>query len=111
MQHRVFFADEDAAIAAGDRPCGSCLRLKDRQWVADHPSWPLAALDPRALGDSPHLPGGRGDLLERAGLHDQAGEAFTEAAARSSNESERAVLRRRAAENRSPGWLTTRRNA
>jgi predicted RNA polymerase sigma factor len=41
----------------------------------------------------------RGDLLERAGLHAQASEAFTEAAERTRNESERAVLRRRAALN------------
>ena len=38
-------------------------------------------------------------LLERAGLNAQAGEAFTEAAARTSNEGERAVLQRRATEN------------
>jgi predicted RNA polymerase sigma factor len=38
----------------------------------------------------------RGDLLERTGLNAQAAEAFTEAAARSSNESERALLQRRA---------------
>ena len=35
VQHRVFFADEEAAIAAGYRPCGHCLRPKYRQWVAD----------------------------------------------------------------------------
>jgi predicted RNA polymerase sigma factor len=40
-----------------------------------------------------------GDLLERAGLHAQASEAFTEAAARTRNESERALLHRRAAMN------------
>ena len=49
-----------------------------------------------ALGDSPLVPSVRGDLLERAGLHAQAGAAFTEAAARTRNESERAVLHRRA---------------
>ena len=59
----------------------------------------LADLDARALGDSPLLQSVRGDLLERAGLNAQAGEAFTEAAARTSNESERAVLQRRAREN------------
>ncbi len=59
----------------------------------------LADLDARALGDSPLLPSVRGDLLERAGLYTQASEAFTEAAARTSNESERAVLQRRAKEN------------
>ena len=29
---RVFFADEDVAIAAGYRPCGACLREKYREW-------------------------------------------------------------------------------
>jgi RNA polymerase sigma factor (sigma-70 family) len=59
----------------------------------------LEALDSGALGDSPLVPSVRGDLLERAGLHAQAGEAFTDAAARTRNESERALLQRRAAEN------------
>ena len=59
----------------------------------------LEELDAGALGDSPLVPSVRGDLLERAGLHAQAGEAFTDAAARTRNESERALLRRRAAEN------------
>jgi len=35
VQHRVFFADEDAAIAAGYRPCGHCLRPQYRRWLAD----------------------------------------------------------------------------
>ena len=30
--HRVFFADEAAAIAAGYRPCGCCLRERHRRW-------------------------------------------------------------------------------
>ncbi len=60
----------------------------------------LAALDAGALGESPLVPSVRGDLLERAGLHTEASVAFTEAAARSGNEGERAVLARRAAENR-----------
>jgi RNA polymerase sigma factor (sigma-70 family) len=59
----------------------------------------LAELDARDLGDSPLLPSVRGDLLERAGLNAPAGEAFSEAAARTMNESERAVLQRRATEN------------
>ena len=59
----------------------------------------LAKLDARDLRDSPLLPSVRGDLLERAGLNAQAGDAFTEAAARTNNESERAVLKRRAKEN------------
>jgi predicted RNA polymerase sigma factor len=56
----------------------------------------LEVLDSEALGDSPLVPSVRGDLLELAGLHAQASEAFTEAAALTRNESERAVLRRRA---------------
>ena len=39
----------------------------------------LERLDADALGDSPLVPSVRGDLLERAGLHAQAGEAFAEA--------------------------------
>lgn len=31
-QHRVFFADEATAIAAGYRPCGACMREKFKQW-------------------------------------------------------------------------------
>ena len=57
----------------------------------------LEELDDDVLGDSPLVPSVRGDLLERAGLTAQASEAFTEAAARSRNESERAILHRRAA--------------
>ena len=56
----------------------------------------LDGLDAGVLGDSPLVPSVRGDLLERAGLHAEAGAAFTDAAARTRNESERAVLLRRA---------------
>jgi predicted RNA polymerase sigma factor len=56
----------------------------------------LEELDPSTLGDSPLVPSVRGDLLERAGLHAQASAAFTEAAACTRNEGERAVLHRRA---------------
>jgi predicted RNA polymerase sigma factor len=59
----------------------------------------LDELDADLLGDSPLVPSVRGDLLERAGLHAQASEAFAEAAARTRNESERAVLNRRAEQN------------
>ncbi len=33
-RHRVFFADEATAIAAGYRPCGACQREKYREWKA-----------------------------------------------------------------------------
>jgi hypothetical protein len=32
VNHRVFFADENTAIAAGYRPCGTCLRKQYIQW-------------------------------------------------------------------------------
>ena len=32
VKHRVFFADEQAAIAAGFRPCANCLPEKYREW-------------------------------------------------------------------------------
>jgi methylphosphotriester-DNA--protein-cysteine methyltransferase len=33
-RHRVFFADEATAVAAGYRPCGSCLRAQYAAWKA-----------------------------------------------------------------------------
>ncbi|KXO98490.1 RNA polymerase sigma factor [Tsukamurella pseudospumae] len=64
----------------------------------------LDAVDPGALGDSPLLPSVRGDLLERAGRHAEAAERFDDAARSTRNEGERALLERRARENRSePG--------
>jgi RNA polymerase sigma factor (sigma-70 family) len=59
----------------------------------------LEELDVDSLGDSPLIPSVRGDLLERAGLHSDAAEAFTEAAARTRNAGERALLQRRAEQN------------
>ncbi|GHO82271.1 metal-binding protein [Dictyobacter formicarum] len=32
VKHRVFFADEATAIAAGYRPCGSCMKEKYALW-------------------------------------------------------------------------------
>ncbi|MBT9256447.1 metal-binding protein [Phycicoccus sp. MAQZ13P-2] len=34
VQHRVFFADEEVALAAGYRPCASCLRPEYHRWRA-----------------------------------------------------------------------------
>ena len=59
----------------------------------------LGQMDAGVLDDSPLVPSVRGDLLERAGLHAQASEAFVEAASRTRNESERALLQRRAEQN------------
>jgi RNA polymerase sigma factor, sigma-70 family len=59
----------------------------------------LDALPAGALSESPLVPSVRGDLLERAGRHTQARAAFTEAAALTKNESERAILVGRAEKN------------
>jgi predicted RNA polymerase sigma factor len=56
----------------------------------------LEGLEAGVLGDSPLVPSVRGDLLERAGRHAEASKAFTEAATRTRNSSERAVLQQRA---------------
>jgi hypothetical protein len=37
QKHRVFFADEATAIAAGYRPCGNCMRDQYRAWRANQP--------------------------------------------------------------------------
>ena len=63
----------------------------------------LDAIDPAALRDSPLGPAVRGDLLERAGRHAEAAASFTDAAGRTRNSGERAVLQRRAEENASRG--------
>jgi methylphosphotriester-DNA--protein-cysteine methyltransferase len=34
VQHRVFFADEATAVAAGYRPCGTCLPDEHAAWKA-----------------------------------------------------------------------------
>ena len=34
VRHRVFFADEPTAIAAGYRPCAVCMREEYRRWKA-----------------------------------------------------------------------------
>ncbi|MBK7820493.1 MAG: metal-binding protein [Tessaracoccus sp.] len=34
IQHRVFFADEATAVAAGFRPCGTCIRPQYKVWKA-----------------------------------------------------------------------------
>jgi methylphosphotriester-DNA--protein-cysteine methyltransferase len=34
IAHRVFFADEQAAVSAGYRPCAVCLPEAFRQWKA-----------------------------------------------------------------------------
>lgn len=60
----------------------------------------LDAVGPDGLGDSPLLPSVRGDLLERAGRHGEAVAAFSLAASLTRNEGERAVLLRRAEDNR-----------
>ncbi|MEO7131899.1 MAG: sigma-70 family RNA polymerase sigma factor [Dermatophilaceae bacterium] len=64
----------------------------------------LENVDAAALGGSALIPSVRGDLLERAGQHAQASEAFTEAATRTRNDSERTLLQHRAELNQMPIW-------
>jgi len=54
VQHRVFFADEATAIAAGFRPCGHCLRERYREWKAGAMT---VRLDARLPFDHEHLLG------------------------------------------------------
>jgi hypothetical protein len=42
-RHRVFFADEATAMAAGFRPCGACMRHRYTEWKADGSEWERAA--------------------------------------------------------------------
>jgi RNA polymerase sigma factor (sigma-70 family) len=60
----------------------------------------LDAVDASALSGSPLVPSVRGDLLERAGRHADAGAAFAEAAALTRTAGERGLLQRRADDNR-----------
>ncbi|WP_431921200.1 Ada metal-binding domain-containing protein [Nonomuraea jabiensis] len=46
VKHRVFFADEATAVAAGYRPCAVCLPEHYRNWKAQRDENSLAA-DPR----------------------------------------------------------------
>lgn len=32
VQYRVFFKDEETAIAAGYRPCGVCMKAEYKRW-------------------------------------------------------------------------------
>jgi hypothetical protein len=38
VRHRVFFADEATAIAAGYRPCAVCMPAEYKAWKAAQPS-------------------------------------------------------------------------
>jgi hypothetical protein len=40
VRHRVFFVDEATAIAAGFRPCGSCLKPAYAAWRASRDGTP-----------------------------------------------------------------------
>jgi methylphosphotriester-DNA--protein-cysteine methyltransferase len=37
VKHRVFFADEAAAVAAGYRPCARCMPEQYRRWKSGDP--------------------------------------------------------------------------
>jgi AraC family transcriptional regulator of adaptative response / DNA-3-methyladenine glycosylase II len=54
VQHRVFFADEATALAAGFRPCGHCLRERHREFKTGAL---IVRLDARRPFDAEHLVG------------------------------------------------------
>lgn len=37
IRHRVFFRDEETAIAAGYRPCSVCMKEEYQKWKGNHP--------------------------------------------------------------------------
>lgn len=51
---RVFFADEATAIAAGFRPCGTCLRARYQVWRRG--GMPGSPLFPWLISPSPSAP-------------------------------------------------------
>src|SRR3954468_12483200 len=53
VRHRVFFADERAAIAAGYRPCAACLPERYAAWKRG--DWPPAAVRGVRLDRSPGM--------------------------------------------------------
>jgi methylphosphotriester-DNA--protein-cysteine methyltransferase len=40
IAHRVFFADEQTAIAAGYRPCGVCMSEEYKKWKSQNKKYP-----------------------------------------------------------------------
>src|SRR5882757_10661644 len=44
VAHRVFFADQPTAVAAGYRPCAVCLPQQYAAWIADAPHIPAAGV-------------------------------------------------------------------
>lgn len=52
VAHRVFFADEQAAIDAGFRPCAVCMPLAHAEWQAETmpPTTPPATPPEGAVG-------------------------------------------------------------
>lgn len=52
VRHRVFFADEATAIAAGYRPCGVCMMKRYAAWRADPGGFRSSCPSPRRERDS-----------------------------------------------------------
>jgi methylphosphotriester-DNA--protein-cysteine methyltransferase len=48
VRHRVFFASEADAVAAGYRPCAVCLPAEYRAWRAEHATGPPSPRSRRA---------------------------------------------------------------
>nr|WP_293362385.1 Ada metal-binding domain-containing protein [Phenylobacterium sp.] len=61
VRHRVFFADEATAVAAGYRPCARCLRERYAAWKA--------SAQPSSAASGPTSPGS-GSGRETGSSHD-----------------------------------------
>nr|WP_110004529.1 Ada metal-binding domain-containing protein [Geodermatophilus normandii] len=61
VNHRVFFADEATAIAAGYQPCSRCMPEKQREWErtpTPQPHAPAAPGRAKSLTGNDHWGGG-----------------------------------------------------
>jgi RNA polymerase sigma factor (sigma-70 family) len=96
----------DVLARLGDNPVVQVNRAV-AHGRAFSPEEGLAVLDDvadhRSLATSHLVPAVRGDLLTRAGRHDEAADAFERAASLTGNEAERTLLTDRAADARSQG--------
>jgi hypothetical protein len=60
VQHRVFFADETTALAAGYRPCAVCLPEKHAAWkTRNRSSTSMSDVSDRPDEEWRQFPGGR----------------------------------------------------
>ena len=62
VTHRVFFADEATAVAAGYRPCARCLPVQYREWKANASGGGSSAQNDHIVHPRDHLSVGTDDV-------------------------------------------------